>query len=277
VSKSCAAARAAHGGNAAAFAHVFRLGWREVWQERGALAGMLLAYAVMLAMWAHIYRLLPAETLARASLSHSKTVWYLALTEIVAFSIGHAYRQIQDDVRDGGVAVYLVRPFGYVGLIAAQELGRMAAKMTALAGPGAALAFALTGGVPFGPAAVPFLAASLLAGAAILLAAQILIGLSTAWLGTARPVFFIVQKLIFVFGGLLLPLDAYPSWLARIGSLTPFPAMLYAPGSIALDATFTHVAAIWALQAFWLGASWLAIAAAGAAFERRIVHAGFAS
>jgi ABC-2 type transport system permease protein len=259
---------------APALAFAFRLGWREAWKERAGLAGTFLSYAVVISMWSHLYRLLPEATLARASLSHPAVVWYLALTEIVAFSIGHAYRQIQDEIRDGSAAGYLLRPVGYVSLTGAQELGRMTSRMTALAAPAAALAWALGGRAPFGPAAVLPLAASLVAGAAILLAVQIVIGLTTAWLGTARPVFFIVQKLIFVLGGLLLPLGAYPKVLVHIGAFTPFPAMLYAPASLALDSSAVHIAHVLSLQVFWLAAGSLALVAVGAAFERRVVHGG---
>jgi ABC-2 type transport system permease protein len=262
---------------APALAYALRLGWHEAWEQRAAFAGTFLSYAVVLSMWSHLYRLLPEATLARASLSHAAVVWYLALTEIVAFSIGHAYRQVQDEIKDGSAAAYLVRPIGYVALTGAQELGRMAARMSTLAAPACALAWALTGRVPFGPAAVLPLAISLAAGAGLLLAVQLLIGLSTAWLGTARPVFFIVQKLIFVLGGLLLPLDAYPPALVRIGAFTPFPAMLYAPASLALDSSGAHVVRVLALQAFWLAAALLALAAVSAACERRVVRTGIAS
>jgi ABC-type uncharacterized transport system permease subunit len=82
---------------------------------------------------------------------------------------------------------------------------------------------------------------------------------------------------VFVLGGIVLPLDLYPEALARLAWLTPFPAMLYAPGSVALDPSPAHLAAVLGVQAFWLGASWLAVAAASAAFERRVVQAGLAS
>jgi viologen exporter family transport system permease protein len=260
-----------------ALAHAFRLGWSETWEQRGALLGTLVNYAVILSLWANLYRQLRPQTLATASLGYTQVVWYLALTELVALGIGYAFRQIQDEILDGSVTALLVRPVGYVALTAAQEVGRMTAKIAALALPGAVLAYWLTGKAPFGVAVVPALALSVTAGAANLLAMQVLVGLSTAWFGTARPVFFIAQKLMFVLGGLILPLDAYPPVLVKVAWLTPFPAMLYAPASIALDPTWPHVAAMLAVQAFWLGAAWLAIVATSAAFERRYVAGGLAA
>ena len=258
----------------AAFAHAFALGWRETWAMPGALVGLFLSYAVILSIWASLFRLLPATALERLALQGQSLVWYLAVTEVVAFSIGYAYRDIQDEIKNGGVAAYLVRPLGYVYLIAAQELGRMTAKMAALAPAAATLAFALTHELPLELSAALPLSLSIAAGAGLLLAVQISIGLATAWLGTARPLFFISQKLMFVLGGLVVPLDAYPRALAAIAWLTPYPAMLYAPASAAIDPTGAHTSDLLALQAVWLAIAWAGVAALGKALERRLVREG---
>jgi ABC-2 type transport system permease protein len=264
-------------GASPALAHAFRLGWSETWAQPSALVGTFVNYAVILSLWANLYRQVHPRSLATVSLGYEGVVWYLALTELVALSIGYAFRQIQDEILDGSVTALLVRPVGYVALTGAQELGRMSAKIAALALPGVALAYWLTGKAPFGATLVPAAAVSVMAGAANLLAMQVLVGLSTAWFGTARPVFFIAQKLMFVLGGLILPLDAYPAVLVKIAWLTPFPAMLYAPASFALDPTWPHAAAMLTVQAFWLGAAYLAIVTASAAFERRYVAGGLAA
>jgi ABC-2 type transport system permease protein len=260
-----------------ALAHAFRLGCSETCEQRSALLGTFVNYGVILSLWANLYRQIHPESLARASLAYAQVVWYLALTELVALAIGYVFRQIQDEILDGSVTALLVRPVGYVALTGAQELGRMTAKIAVLAVPGAALAYWLTGTVPCGIAVVPAVGVSVVAGAANLLAMQVLVGLSTAWFGTARPVFFIAQKLMFVLGGLILPLDAYPDVLVKIAWLTPFPAMLYAPASVVLNPTWRHVAAMLALQAFWLGVAWLAIVTASGAFERRFIRGGLAA
>jgi ABC-2 type transport system permease protein len=267
-------AKAPPGATPAALAHGLRLGWREAWAEPVPLAGTFLTFAVLVSIWASVWRLLPPATLARVSLTYAQVIWYFTLTEIVAFSLGHTYRRVQEEIESRAVTAFLVRPVSYVALTVAQELGHTTARVAAVIGPGALLAFGLTGTVPFGAAAIVPLVALLVGGAALYLAAQILIGLSTAWFGTARPVFFITQKLVFVFGGLILPLGAYPAVLQRISYATPFPAMLFAPASIALDSSFEHVVAMLCLQGLWLAVAVLALALASVAFERRLVHGG---
>ena len=114
----------------------------------------------------------------------------------------------------------------------------------------------------------------LMLGTAVLLASQMLVGLTAAWVGSARAVFFIVQKFIFVLGGMIVPLTAYPAVLQHVAWATPFPAMLYAPASLVLEASPRHIVAMIELQIAWLGVCFLAIAIVGAAFERRLLTKG---
>src|SRR5690606_22412213 len=181
---------------------------------------------------------------------------------------------IESEIQAGGATPYLVRPIGYTALCGMLELGHTAAKLAFIGPAGCALAFLLTGTVPLGAAQVPPLAVLLVGGASIYLGVQIMIGLSTAWFGTARPLFFIVQKLVFVLGGLIVPLSAYPGVLERVAWLTPFPATLYAPASLALEPGFAHVGGMLVLQAFWLALVLAALAGVAGAFERRLMANG---
>jgi ABC-2 type transport system permease protein len=47
------------------------------------------------------------------------------------------------------------------------------------------------------------------------------------------PVYWVWQKLVFVLGGLFVPLEIYPGWLREIALWTPFAAMLHGPGRMA--------------------------------------------
>jgi ABC-2 type transport system permease protein len=55
------------------------------------------------------------------------------------------------------------------------------------------------------------------------------IGLTAFWIGDVSPLFWIAQKLLFIFGGLMLPLSLYPGWMQRVAYATPFPSMLAGP------------------------------------------------
>jgi ABC-2 type transport system permease protein len=50
------------------------------------------------------------------------------------------------------------------------------------------------------------------------------IGLLAFWLHDVAPVYWVWQKLMFVLGGLLLPLELYPAFIQRVAAFTPFPS-----------------------------------------------------
>lgn len=63
----------------------------------------------------------------------------------------------------------------------------------------------------------------------------------------------LVNALLIIFGGGLLPLDLYPKLLLRISEVTPFYAVMYAPISIIVhDNDLGKVLFILGVQMFWL-------------------------
>ena len=52
---------------------------------------------------------------------------------------------------------------------------------------------------------------------------------SAFWLRNAGSAWFLYQKLVFVLGGMLIPLEVFPSGLETVCRYLPFQAMAYAP------------------------------------------------
>jgi ABC-2 type transport system permease protein len=100
------------------------------------------------------------------------------------------------------------------------------------------------------------------------------IGFAAAWLGASAPTFWIWQKCLFVFGGLIMPLTIYPASLGAIARASPFAAMLFAPGSLMLDDAADGAASTIALQVGWLAISLLAAVAVERAALRRFLERG---
>jgi ABC-2 type transport system permease protein len=69
----------------------------------------------------------------------------------------------------------------------------------------------------------------------LLTALDIVIGLTAFWLDDVAPVYWVWQKLLFVCGGLMMPIQLYPPIIQRFAAFTPFPAILAGPASFVLD------------------------------------------
>jgi len=98
---------------------------------------------------------------------------------------------------------------------------------------------------------VPALVFSTVIATILALLCQLQLGYAAAWVGTPAPLFWIWQKLLFVLGGMLIPLTLYPEPMRSVARASPFAAMLFVPGSLALDAGAAVVPLV-AEQLLWL-------------------------
>jgi ABC-2 type transport system permease protein len=226
------ASRRAGRSAAARYGGFAALGLRREFAARGALAGRAAFYALILLVFSRLWEVASAGARPLA-ITQQDLLWYLAITEWVLLSVPQLHLEIEADVRSGDLAYQLPRPLSDLGARLAEASGAMATRLLLLGLLGAAAATLLAGGLPQDPRglllAIPLGLAA--AGVALLLHAGM--GLAAFWLQDVSPLYWIWQKAAFVLGGLLLPLELYPSWLRSLAGWTPFPALLNGPGRLA--------------------------------------------
>ena len=217
--------------------------------DRTELYGRMAFFVVILGVFASLWRATREAGLAIAA-DPKSLVWYLASTEWILLSAPLIHVDVQEALRRGDVACQLGRPVSYVGATFAQGLGLMTSRSPLLAATAFLCAFAFTGWVPpwRALAAVAFfgsIATTLLTGL------HLAIGLVAFWIGEVTPVFWVWQKLLFVFGGLMLPIRLYPPIMQRLAGVTPFPDILAGPASFVLDGEAVPAHVLAARLAMW--------------------------
>jgi ABC-2 type transport system permease protein len=235
-----------------------RLGMAQAAVERAALGGHVVFLLVLLGIFSGLWRAI-AEAGMPLAADARDLVWYLAIAEWITMSVPALHLEIEAEIRRGDVAYQTARPASYVGGWLAHGAGRVAARAPLLGCAAAVGAWCFTGRTPPADAwlwIVPAAAAAVL----LLLVLHVLLGLLAFWLPDISPLYWVSQKLLFVFGGLLLPISIYPEWLRDVARLTPFAWMLWGPAAIVLGAGATHAAAVLAHLVLW-GAVTLATAA----------------
>ena len=78
-----------------------------------------------------------------------------------------------------------------------------------------------------------------------------LIGLCAFWLQDCGPIYWIWQKLTFVLGGLMVPLELYPGWLRELALWTPFSAAIHGPASLIFATGLGSALGVAARLVFW--------------------------
>lgn len=160
-------------------------------------------------------------------------VWYIALTEWIVLAMPLLSVDIEEEVRRGDIAYRIARPVSYLWTKVAEGFGSGFVRLLMIGGFGAVAAWLLTGTPP--PRGILL---SLPLGTLaffILVLWQTAIGLAAFWIGDTAPLFWIWQKLLFVLGGLMFPLEVYPEWLQRAAYFTPFAPLLHGWARLAFD------------------------------------------
>lgn len=227
------------------------------WQTRGELYGRIAFFAVVLGVFTSLWRVVAEAGMPIAAESRT-LVWYLAMTEWVVLSMPMAHVGIQESIRRGDVAYQLGRPISYVVAAVAEGVGALAVRGPVLFVTGCVLAFTLTRWMP--PVSTLITVGCIgFCGAVLLTACDVGIGLLAFWIGEVAPVWWVFQKGLFVFGGLMMPLTLYPTTVQTIAPYTPFPVMLSDPASLVLATADGDVGRIAVRLVIWCGLTAVAL------------------
>ncbi|MCA8959009.1 MAG: ABC-2 family transporter protein [Planctomycetes bacterium] len=224
---------------------------RQTIAQRGELAGRVIFYFAILFVFAHFWEtVLAMDTGLRYT--REQMLWYLTITEWVVLSLPDVYLRIEEDARSGNVGSRLSRPVSYFGERLAEGAGSHIVRLVVMGLAGAIGTTLLVGSPPTGGALVALAVTGSLASALGLLFVTA-IGVTAIWLHDITPVYWVWQKLLFILGGLILPLEIYPSWLSSLASWTPFHPMLYRVGQNVLEPDGARAASTAIVQLTWIG------------------------
>jgi ABC-2 type transport system permease protein len=235
----------------------FRIAAAQARRERGELYGRMVFFAVILGVFSSLWRAVSEAGMPVAA-DPDALVWYLATTEWIVLSAPPIHVEIQEAVRRGDVVCQLGRPVSYVGAAFAEGLGLLAMRAPVLGVTACVSAFVITGWIPplkVLACVVPFG----LVAAALITALYLWIGLLAFWLEDVSPVYWVIQKLMFVLGGLMLPLELYPDFIRQAATFTPFPSVLAGPASFVLQSGGVGSGVLARTLAIWAGVTALAV------------------
>jgi ABC-2 type transport system permease protein len=194
------------------------------------LSFLLIILVVMASLWRAA---VAAHGGSLAGYSAGALIWYVCGAQVAV--IGAPPRTVEavgDEIGSGEVAVAMLRPVSVLGLRLAVEIGAALVRLACAAVLGGGLGL-LVGGRPPDLRALPLLLLAVPLGCAANLAGQHAFGGIAFWLLDAKAAWFLYQKLVFLLGGLLLPLEILPGPMAAVARLLPWAAMAYVPGRIA--------------------------------------------
>lgn len=220
---------------------------------------IVLFMVVFFGLWRATYAAQGASTIAGLSLRD--TLWYLMLAETIVLSRPRMAQQIAAQVRDGSIAYLLNKPYSFILYQAAASLGDSALRMVMNGVTGGAIVWLLIGPPPalWG---LPLVVVAMALGWLIDFCVAALLGLTAFFSEEVTAFEWIYNKVLFLLGGLLIPLDFFPEWLQRLARALPFAAAIYGPARLFVSPSLGAFGALVAAQLGWLCALGLLVALA---------------
>jgi ABC-2 type transport system permease protein len=214
------------------YATVLRFASRDQFVYLPSFLARNLFFVVVMFVFFSLWRAIFAGSATIAGFTMVQMLWYLTFTEAIELSQTRVFMPISEEVKDGTVAYSLNRPYSYVLFWISRAMGENLVKVVPLLLEGFLLALIMVGPLPGYFRALPMGLLVIVLGILIGTTLQTIVGLLAFWFEEVMPFWWIIQKLVFVIGGMFIPIDVYPDWLASIARFTPFAFAAYWPATV---------------------------------------------
>lgn len=185
-------------------------------------------------------------------LSLRDVMWYLMLAETI--ELGRpplVARTISENVKDGSIAYLLNKPYDFLLYQFSTVMGETIFRALLNSIFGGAVIWWLVG-VPDHPEGLIIALPAILGAWILHFCVTVIIGLSAFLVEDVSAFIWIYQKLAFILGGMLIPLDFYPDWLQIIARALPFSSVTYGPARLFVTPTLELFVNVMLVQIIWI-------------------------
>lgn len=179
-------------------------------------------------------------------------LWYLVMTESIITSQGKIITQIGQEMIRGDIANYLNKPYNYLVYKYASTIGASTASFFVTFICAGIVALIMVGPLKVDLITIPFILITAFLGITLHFVMMSTLGILALWLEDARALDFLYQKILFVAGGMLVPLDVFPLWFSSICVLLPFSYAAYYPAVLLVNFSFERFIQTLLTQIFWI-------------------------
>lgn len=186
----------------------------------------------------------------------SITSYYFLLALGSAFLMAHVENDVgKEDIKEGGLVIYLLKPFSYFWLSFIEEIPYRVLQGLFGVFMGIVLILFFGAFFTFSNSIIIIALSSLITVLAYMVSFtfKMIVGIIAFWLTDVGGFLQLIDAIIFVFAGFILPIHLFPEILKQITYVLPFPYMIYFPivafqGSLSVQELFRVIG----MQCVWL-------------------------
>lgn len=211
---------------------------------------ILVVMFIFIQLWHTVYQAEGSSQIA--NLTFTQIVWYFLIAEVLEIGKLRPDIAISEQVKDGSIAYLLVRPANYLLYHFFYGLGESGIKMVLFFLIGSPLVMYFVSWPSLQLIHIPAILLVLILAIFMNFCILSIIGLLSFLTEDISAFYLIYQKIVFVLGGLLIPVDFFPDWLQAMTRILPFNLMIYAPAKLFVSFTPSQFVGILQLQVVWL-------------------------
>ncbi|GAA4722470.1 ABC transporter permease [Brevibacillus fulvus] len=215
----------------------------------------IIIYAINIGAYYFLWGAIYGGQQQMAGLSAGQMTAYVAIAWMSrAFYFNNIDQEIAQEVRDGRVAIEMIRPYNYLSVKTAQALGEGIFRMLFFAIPGMILiSFLIPFHFPASLQAWGLYLLSLLFAFVINTEINLLTGVITFFLFRNEGMMRSKRVVVDLLSGLILPISFFPGWAQTVMGFLPFQAINYYPSVIFTGAVSeARALQMIALQIVWV-------------------------
>lgn len=209
----------------------------------GEVTGRVIFLAVILfiflCLWKETYGVSQVSSLG--GLSIAQMLWYLTITEAIVLSAPKVTQTVDEDVRTGSFATYLVRPMSYPIYRLASTFGERLVRFATNLVAGAFVTVVLVGPSGFNLSGLALLLFALPLAFTIDFLGAFWIGLGAFWMEDTTGLFLLYSRMTMLVGGVLVPIELYPQQVQGLLKALPFANVAYAPAKLFVNPSLTDL------------------------------------
>ena len=195
---------------------------------------------VILFILTNLWRTIYAGEAVVVGFTLAMMIWYLVMTESLVASSSSVVEEISSEIQTGEVAYKLNKPYSYILYHFVKSLSYKIIGFSLTFLIGAILVFFLVGGIEFNLVNIPMIILVVFLALVLDFFMIFPIALLGFWFEDTSSFKWIYDKIVFTIGGMLIPLEVFPKWLADISNVLPFSFVAYHPAKLFVNFNMGH-------------------------------------
>lgn len=182
-------------------------------------------------------------------------ITYVIVAWVVrSFYFSNLDRRVGVEIREGKIALELIRPYSYQMVKYARAFGEALFRMLFFAIPSGLFIYLLRPfGLPPGLFSASMFIIAMLGSFVINAQISMLFGFMVFFTKSTNGIYKAKRVIMDLFSGLLIPINFYPHWAKKVISFFPFQTVSYMPNLIYLGKyTGLAVLKVFGIQLFWI-------------------------